>query len=217
MLCVLTDFRQKTENWWKLGGDLVYNRQNLRTEKRIIDSFLMLLQEKTLERITIRELCAAADINRSTFYSHYDDIYALMRAISDHYYFVLFQDAVKPADLSVALQPKDAYPIIRNVLEKTKENQNIYRILFSGQETSRFKEKLRLELVRWCKNLYYKQHSGGVSGSESPALEIQLTMVMEGAMGILEYWLGTGCNISVDDMSDEILKFLTRNFTYLWR
>ncbi len=194
----------------------MYHRQNLRTEKKITDSFLFLLQKKPLKKITIRELCEVAEINRSTFYAHYDDIYELIRAISEYYCIVLFQDSLKTADLSVALHPNDAYLIIRNVLEKSYENQNIYKILFNGQGTGNFTEKLCLELVRWCKNLYNKQHPDVVSGSEPPGLEIQLTIVMEGALGIWKYWLGNGCNISVDDLADEILKYLIHNFNCIW-
>ena len=40
-----------------------------------------LLEEKDFDRISVREICQRADINRSTFYRHYDDINALMNSI----------------------------------------------------------------------------------------------------------------------------------------
>ncbi len=36
------------------------------------------MSEKPIERINVTELCEKADINRSAFYKHYDDIYALL-------------------------------------------------------------------------------------------------------------------------------------------
>ena len=48
-----------------------------KTEKAIKNTFLELRAKKPLEKITVKELCALACINKSTFYSHYEDIFAL--------------------------------------------------------------------------------------------------------------------------------------------
>ncbi|MDR1628691.1 MAG: TetR/AcrR family transcriptional regulator C-terminal domain-containing protein [Oscillospiraceae bacterium] len=48
------------------------------TKMMIRQSFLSLLREKPINKITIKELCEKAGINRATFYAHYEDIYALM-------------------------------------------------------------------------------------------------------------------------------------------
>ena len=45
-----------------------------KTERAIKNAFLELRSQKPLEKITVRELCAIACINKSTFYGHYDDI-----------------------------------------------------------------------------------------------------------------------------------------------
>ena len=39
--------------------------------------------EKPLEKIRVKELCDRACINKSTFYAHYQDIYALANAMED--------------------------------------------------------------------------------------------------------------------------------------
>ena len=46
-----------------------------KTEKAIKNAFMELRSKKPLEKISVRELCALACINKSTFYSHYEDIY----------------------------------------------------------------------------------------------------------------------------------------------
>ena len=45
-----------------------------KTRRAIKKAFLALLCVKRLEQITVKELCAAADINRATFYAHYDTL-----------------------------------------------------------------------------------------------------------------------------------------------
>ena len=52
-----------------------------KTEKAIRNAFLELRAAKPLEKITVRELCSLACINKSTFYSHYEDIYALSQTL----------------------------------------------------------------------------------------------------------------------------------------
>lgn len=42
-----------------------------------MNAFLELRSKKALEKITVRELCEKAEINKSTFYTHFRDIYDL--------------------------------------------------------------------------------------------------------------------------------------------
>ena len=51
-----------------------------KTKRAIKNAFMELRSKKPLEKITVKELCELAYINKSTFYSHYDDIYALSNA-----------------------------------------------------------------------------------------------------------------------------------------
>ncbi len=48
-----------------------------KTENAIKNAFIQLRAKKALEKITIKELCESARIHKSTFYSHYQDIYEL--------------------------------------------------------------------------------------------------------------------------------------------
>lgn len=54
------------------------NRRIRMTRKLIRGALIELLQEKTIDKISVKEICARADVNRSTFYDHYEDIYALL-------------------------------------------------------------------------------------------------------------------------------------------
>lgn len=54
-----------------------------KTENAIKSAFLTLRARKALEKITVKELCAEAYINKSTFYAHYADIYALSEALEE--------------------------------------------------------------------------------------------------------------------------------------
>ena len=51
------------------------------TQKAIMDTFLALLEEKTLDKITVRDIVEKCEINRNTFYYYYRDIYELLEAV----------------------------------------------------------------------------------------------------------------------------------------
>lgn len=51
------------------------------TKKAIFNAFLELLRQKPLDKITVKEIIEEADVNRNTFYYHFEDIYALVDAI----------------------------------------------------------------------------------------------------------------------------------------
>lgn len=54
-----------------------------KTERAIKQAFMELRTQKTLEKIKVKELCDLACINKSTFYAHYQDIYALANAMEE--------------------------------------------------------------------------------------------------------------------------------------
>ena len=56
----------------------------VRYTKRVLkEAFLTLLKEKPVTRITVREVCDLADVNRSTFYTHYHDCFDLQENIEN--------------------------------------------------------------------------------------------------------------------------------------
>ena len=52
-----------------------------KTEAAIKGAFMELRAQRPVEKISVKELCRLAQINKSTFYAHYADIYALSDAI----------------------------------------------------------------------------------------------------------------------------------------
>lgn len=66
------------------------------TKKAIRESFLDLLEEKPLEKISVTEICKNADINRGTFYSHYTDPFELKESLEQEL-IDMFTEAAKTA------------------------------------------------------------------------------------------------------------------------
>lgn len=51
------------------------------TEQAIMRAFFELLQEKTLDKVTVSDIASRCGINRNTFYYHYHDVYDLLESL----------------------------------------------------------------------------------------------------------------------------------------
>ena len=51
------------------------------TQRILKESFLILLKQKPVNKITVKEVCEMAELNRATFYAHYSDCFALLESI----------------------------------------------------------------------------------------------------------------------------------------
>lgn len=49
-----------------------------RTKKRIRDTFIAMLEEESLDKITVKALISRCGMNRNTFYYYYQDIFAVL-------------------------------------------------------------------------------------------------------------------------------------------
>lgn len=59
-------------------GEHAIDPRIMRTRKLIMDAFVELSSKKEFKDITIKDITTAAQINRSTFYYHFEDIYDLL-------------------------------------------------------------------------------------------------------------------------------------------
>jgi len=61
------------------------------------ESMLDLLKDKPINQISVTELCKAADVNRNTFYNHYNTPYEIIREMEDEIFNALM-DSIKDID-----------------------------------------------------------------------------------------------------------------------
>lgn len=101
-----------------------------KTQTAIKNAFIELRSKKALEKISVKELCAAACINKSTFYSHYEDIYSLSEALE-----------IETVNSIIKSLPKNTEYSSENSDEFTQElclafvsHINMINILFSGKQ-----------------------------------------------------------------------------------
>jgi AcrR family transcriptional regulator len=87
------------------------DRRVRRTTAAIQSAFLKLIFEKDINKITVKELCEQADINKSTFYLHYRDIYDLAEQFKQSL-------AARICDIVLEYEIKDFIPKAPEIWER---------------------------------------------------------------------------------------------------
>ena len=106
-----------------------------RTDRAIEQAFMELREKTPLERIKIKDLCALACINKSTFYAHYEDIFALANALENKLVESILASVPHTHD-DEALHQTDA--LTRELFQAFVQNQRAVNILFSGSRQGIF-------------------------------------------------------------------------------
>ena len=100
------------------------NKRRRESMEKIEKAFVELLQERELKEITVSDICKKADVNRTTFYSHYDGIEELNASIFKwmvEQFLNIFSEESENREHSF-----DFLKLFKNI----KENQIFYKLYF---------------------------------------------------------------------------------------
>lgn len=114
-----------------------------RTKKWIRRAFTeMMAEKKDIEKITITELAERADISKTTFYYHYEDIYAVAEEFENELIDRLsatleeFEKEYSPGAI-------DFERYTRDIIAFLKKNEESYRMVMGASSPRLFVEKLK--------------------------------------------------------------------------
>ncbi len=115
-----------------------------KTEKAIKNAFIELRAKKPLEKITVKELCGLACINKSTFYSHYEDIYALSEKLESE----TIASVMNSLSHAQGYSPKHPEVFTRELCLSFISHSSLINILFAGKEQNCLADTLELEIKK---------------------------------------------------------------------
>ncbi len=102
-----------------------------KTKRSITNAFLELRSQKAIEKITVKELCEKAEINKSTFYTHFNDIYDLSEYLEAQTAKEIIDSLRHPEYL---FSKPDIF--IRELMYAYMSRENFIHVLFSGSRTN---------------------------------------------------------------------------------
>lgn len=114
---------QVYNNICKGGNKMKHEVSTLNTKTLIAASLKKIMEKKPLSKITVSEIVADCQINRKTFYYHFEDIQALLKWILEHE----AVEVVKNFDLLI-----DYEEAINFVLDYVEENKHILNCVYDS-------------------------------------------------------------------------------------
>lgn len=101
------------------------DRRVRKTRKQLREGLARLMEKKSIRDIKVKELVEEVDINRSTFYLHYSDIYDMLAKIEEELFLDL-QQAMKSHPLG---SEQHSRAFVRQMFEIMEENRAICKAL----------------------------------------------------------------------------------------
>ena len=172
----------------------------VRYTKRIIqESIIKLIQEKPFHRINLTEVCRIAEINRTTFYKYYHDIYDWKEQFE--------QECIQRVeDILSECAQVDLRSLLRQQFQDMREHAGLYGLIISPNFESnvlslmmamileKANEETRKNLLR-CAEQEFKQ-------------KWDCYFVIYGCNGVIECWLKDGMREEPQALADYYLECL---------
>ena len=170
------------------------DRRIQKSKNAIRQSFLGLLQEKSLNQITVSEICRIANIGRGTFYLHYTDIYDLYDQIENHLYeglYQLFESCYPTTDV------ENSRRLTEGLTTYVALHKDIFLLLVRS-DNGHSLQKLRTAFHEKALLENRRLHPAG--NIEYDAVEA--VFAVSGIVGVLEEWLNGGMQIPKDTIAE---------------
>lgn len=158
------------------------DRRVRKTRAQLRAGLARLMQKKNIREITVTELVDEVDINRSTFYLHYEDIYQMLESIE--------QEIMEEIKSSIEKNPIDptasskAQTFIVHIFSYLEENREICNALLGPHGDMAFverTEKLVAETVFASLAAQFPRNT--------PDLIYTYSFCLTGLVGMVKAWL----------------------------
>jgi AcrR family transcriptional regulator len=160
----------------------------------IKESFIKLLKQRPISKITIKEICDDADVNRATFYAHYSDQYDLLHhierelieGINQYLYSYDFEDLSKaPIEM------------LEKILEYIKDNSELFHLLLNSNGDIQFQQEVT--------KIIGQQHFSLMT-TDKDISEYMFLFFASGTIGVILKWLEDGMKKPAREMAELILR-----------
>lgn len=175
------------------------------TKNNFAYAFVDLLEHKTVEKITITELCAYANYSRETFYYHFKDKYDLMSWI---YYAQMMWHVDK------YYGTEDFYIMISRIEKGIKNLESFYMSGFSEQRH----ESLENSMIEHSTNVYTKMANLALDSEEiNEEMEFLIQFSAAGSVHMVKHWLTEKNQLNHRDFARLLVDSLSPKLSNLFK
>lgn len=173
----------------------------IRTKNSVRTAFYELMEEKgDINNIRIKELVDRAKISKSTFYSHYSDIYAVLNEFENEVVDTTIKE-IREYFKNVEHTP-DQY--VHGLFVLLKKNESLYTKLLRNNANVKFLERL----FDHTYNELYKYLSKKYPNVNIDTLKFEITFITYGTITVLfNYFVGR-LDFTLDEIELKIIYML---------
>lgn len=174
----------------------VKDRRVARTRKAIQNAYLDLLRQKGTEKITISDIAREADIDRKTFYLHFNSTEDIIREFAEEKTRELLARLTLRSFFTLSFDKKIFAKEANSML---REHLEFCRMIARNPSLGFFWNEVQDVSVQILSDIY-KRHS---KLPESD-LKIQVSFFVAGAMYVYQRWLRGEIPCSMEDVGDKV-------------
>lgn len=163
-----------------------------------------LLEIKSLDEITVVDICTKADVNRGTFYKYYRDVPDLYDKTEDS----LVQEIYALMERS-GIQDSQNHFFFREILTILADNREFTYIAQNKAFSERLAQKLLSFFIPYLQQML-KAKCPNASGQNSDLL---LEYVLGGCIRVVSYWLKNGMQIPIDKIDTELSAMISHSLS----
>lgn len=174
---------------------MVNSDRRVRKTKAILrKNLITLMKDKSINSITVKELCEKADINRGTFYLHYKDVFHMLEEIEKEL-FEEFQDKLLSHEISP--NKADAKPILQDIYTFIAQNSDFCMVSLCERGDMVFVKKI----VSLIYEKGYSDWSSIFKTKDKDLFDKYYSFILYGAIGLIDHWLKNGLKESPEYMA----------------
>lgn len=174
----------------------------LKTKKALFEALINLIKDNEFENIKVQDICKKALVNRSTFYSHYNDKYDLL---SDFINSLKTELAAELSKNKNIINTKEYYlEMIRLILNYIDQNKDLYYSIIMINRNSIIMDML---IDATVKDVNERLEIDNIGKDEVP-IDIFSTFYLGAVSGILILWLRTKDKYTKEEILEYINKLI---------
>ncbi len=179
------------------------DRRITRSKKALRDALIVLMEERGFDGITVNDLCVRADLNRGTFYNHYQDKEDLLETFEDEIMEELDRFQAKMKDLSLKeilyfQVKKKPLPFLVELFDYLREEGRfLHAVLGPGGDVG-FGPRLRDSV---CGNLIQSILHERYRNDPAPFVNYYIAFFASAYLGVIMQWIETGMRESSEEMA----------------
>ncbi len=150
----------------------------------IRQAVLSLLKEQTIDKITVADVCRLSEINRATFYRHYENQYGVLFEMED--------------DLLEQVPPvQDSEERLQTIFQTFEAKKGEWELLLSARLEESFSAKLYRAFLDWFP-----------LRQPSPRRELRHSFLLHGLSGLLVHWAAGGFREPAQEIASHAIQLL---------